>query len=366
MEQNRKTRRAVLATSAVSALALVVSVGLPANADNGTDTSSLRDAVSAAAIIDHLEQLQLIADQNDGNRAAGTSGYEASAVYVEQQLAAAGYTTSRQEFSYEQFVVTSSAFERIAPSPRTYVDFDEYYVMTNSGAGDVTAAVTAVDINLLGDRASSSGCEASDFAGFPAGNIALIQRGTCAFADKVVNAEAAGASAVIVFNQGNAEDRLDVVIGTLGDVQLGIPAVGTSFAIGEELAGLAGLTMRVGVDAALETIDTFNLLADTGGRTDRTVVVGAHMDSVAEGAGINDNGSGIAAILETAIQLAATGDEPTNRVRFAFWGGEEDGLVGSEHYVAQLSKKDTQDHAVNLNFDMVASPNYIRSVYDGD
>jgi Zn-dependent M28 family amino/carboxypeptidase len=366
LEQNRKTRRAVLATSAVSALALVVSVGLPANADNGTDTSSLRDAVSAAAIIDHLEQLQLIADQNDGNRAAGTSGYEASAVYVEQQLAAAGYTTSRQEFSYEQFVVTSSAFERIAPSPRTYVDFAEYYVMTNSGAGDVTAAVTAVDINLLGDRASSSGCEASDFAGFPAGNIALIQRGTCAFADKVVNAEAAGASAVIVFNQGNAEDRLDVVIGTLGDVQLGIPAVGTSFAIGEELAGLAGLTMRVGVDAALETIDTFNLLADTGGRTDRTVVVGAHMDSVAEGAGINDNGSGIAAILETAIQLAATGDEPTNRVRFAFWGGEEDGLVGSEHYVAQLSKKDTQDHAVNLNFDMVASPNYIRSVYDGD
>ena len=116
MEQNRKTRRAVLATSAVSALALVVSVGLPANADNGTDTSALREAVSAEAIIDHLEQLQLIADQNDGNRAAGTSGYEASAVYVEGQLQAAGYTTSRQEFSYDQFVVTSSAFERITPT----------------------------------------------------------------------------------------------------------------------------------------------------------------------------------------------------------------------------------------------------------
>ncbi|MCY7325738.1 MAG: M20/M25/M40 family metallo-hydrolase [Microbacteriaceae bacterium] len=356
----------MLVTSAVSALALVVSVGLPAHADNGTDTSALREAVSADAILEHLEELQLIADQNDGNRAAGTSGYEASAVYVEQQLAAAGYATSRQPFSYDQFVVTSSAVERIAPSPRTYVDLDEYYVMTNSGAGDVTAAVTAVDINLAGDRASSSGCEASDFAGFPVGNVALIQRGTCAFADKVLNADAAGASAVIVFNQGNADDRLGVVAGTLGDVQLEIPAVGTSFAIGEELAGLAGPTMRVAVDAELETIDTFNVLADSAGRTDRTVVVGAHMDSVAEGAGINDNGSGIASILETAIQLAESGDEPTNRVRFAFWGGEEDGLVGSEHYVAQLSKKDIQDHAVNLNFDMVASPNYIRSVYDGD
>lgn len=366
MEQNRKTRRAMLATSAVSALALVVSVGLPAYADNGTDTSALREAVSADAIIEHLEELQLIADQNNGNRAAGTSGYEASAVYVEQQLAAAGYTTSRQPFSYDQFVVTSSAVERIAPSQRTYVDFDEYYVMTNSGAGDVTAAVTAVDINLVGDRASTSGCEASDFAGFPAGNIALVQRGTCAFADKIANADAAGASAVIVFNQGNADDRLGVVLGTLGDVQLGIPAVGTSFAIGEELAGLSGVTMRIAVDAELETIDSFNVLADSAGRTDRTVVVGAHMDSVAEGAGINDNGSGIAAILETAIQLADSGDEPTNRVRFAFWGGEEDGLVGSEYYVAQLSKKDIQQHAVNLNFDMVASPNYIRSVYDGD
>ncbi|MET3769498.1 Zn-dependent M28 family amino/carboxypeptidase [Marisediminicola sp. UYEF4] len=366
MEQNRKTRRAVLATSAVSAMALVVSVGLPANADNGTDTSALREAVSSAAIIDHLEQLQLIADQNDGNRAAGTSGYEASAVYIEEQLAAAGYTTSRQAFFYDQFVVTSSAVARITPSPRTYVDFDEYYVMTNSGAGDVTAAVTAVDLNLAGDRASTSGCEASDFVGFPAGDIALIQRGTCAFADKVVNATAAGASAVIVFNQGNADDRLGVVFGTLGDVQLGIPAIGTSFAIGEELAGLAGVTMRVAVDAALETIDTFNVLADSAGRTDRTVVVGAHIDSVAEGAGINDNGSGAAAILETAIQLAESGNAPTNRVRFAFWGGEEDGLIGSEYYVSQLSKKDIQDHAVNLNFDMVGSPNYIRSVYDGD
>jgi Zn-dependent M28 family amino/carboxypeptidase len=96
------------------------------------------------------------------------------------------------------------------------------------------------------------------------------------------------------------------------------------------------------------------------------VVAGAHLDSVAEGAGINDNGSGTAAILETALQLAESENRPANRVRFAFWGSEEDGLVGSEYYVSQLTKSQIKQHAVNLNFDMVGSPNFVRFVYDGD
>ena len=137
-----------------------------------------------------------------------------------------------------------------------------------------------------------------------------------------------------------------MVFGTLDPPQADIPAVGTSFAIGEELAGLAGLVMRLAVDATLTPVESFNILADTPGRTDRTVVVGAHLDSVAEGPGINDNGTGSAAILETAIQLAASGNAPENRGRFAFWGGEEDGLVGSEHYVAQLTQREVKDHAV--------------------
>jgi Zn-dependent M28 family amino/carboxypeptidase len=87
---------------------------------------------------------------------------------------------------------------------------------------------------------------------------------------------------------------------------------------------------------------------------------------VPEGPGINDNGSGTSAILETAVQMARLGIAPTNRVRFAFWGGEEDGLIGSDYYVSQLSARDVKQHAVNLNFDMVGSPNFVRFVYDGD
>jgi Zn-dependent M28 family amino/carboxypeptidase len=350
-----------------AATALALGAGLPARADNGTDTSTLRNAVTAENIVTHLQALQDAANANDGNRAAGTPGYEASAQYIEAQLSAAGYTPVRQVFSYERFVLHSQEFEQVAPTPTVYTAGEEFMAMDYSASGDVTAPVTAVDINLAGDRASTSGCEATDFAGFPAGNIALIQRGTCDFATKVSNAAAAGAVGVVIFNQGNGgtPDRLDLFGGTLGTPQA-IPAVSTSFDLGSELAGTAGVELRIAVDAEIVVTETFNILADTAGRADRTVVVGAHLDSVSEGPGINDNGSGSAAILETALQIAASGDAPENRVRFAFWGGEEDGLLGSTYYVSQLSQREIKQHALNLNFDMVGSPNAVRFVYDGD
>ena len=99
----------------------------------------------------------------------------------------------RQTFSYERFVLNSADFEQVAPTPTRVCGREKDFLgMDYSGSGDVTAPVTAVDINLAGDRASTSGCEAADFAGFPAGNIALIQRGTCNFALKVTNAAACG------------------------------------------------------------------------------------------------------------------------------------------------------------------------------
>jgi Zn-dependent M28 family amino/carboxypeptidase len=365
MKQRRNIRRAAIAAS----IGLAAGFAPPALADNGTNTAPLRAAVSATNIMKHLASLQAIADANGGTRAASTPGYEASARYIEGQLRAAGYSPVRQPFTYDRYDLASASLDRVSPSPESYAYGDGFLDMTYSGAGDVTAPLAAVDINLAGDHASTSGCEADDFAGFTPGNIALLQRGTCTFRIKADNAAAAGASGVIIFNQGNvdpADDRVGLFGGTLDLPQAAIPVVSTSYATGAELAGLSDVVMHLAVDADVIPISSFNILADTAGRADRTVVVGAHLDSVAEGPGINDNGSGTAAILETALQMKALDVKPTNRVRFAFWGGEEDGLIGSEYYASQLTARQLKEHAVNLNFDMVGSPNYVRYVYDGD
>jgi Zn-dependent M28 family amino/carboxypeptidase len=343
----------------------------------GTDTTALRNAVTVDGVMEHEAALQAIADANGDTRASGTPGYAASVEYVAGLLTDAGYDVNVQNFTHDQFVLNSSAFERVSPDPMVYTEgLDaEYSPMNYSGAGNHTAQLAlAGGITIPSPGGAASGCDAADFAGFPAGAIALVQRGTCTFRLKAQNAEAAGAVAVVIFNEGNDDpndDRLGVIAGTLDPPQMGLPVIGTSFAVGEDLynrvtSGQA-VTVRVAVDAETVTTATANVLADTPtGRADRTVLAGAHLDSVGEGPGINDNGSGTSTILETALQMAELGIHPVNRVRFAFWGAEEDGLIGSQYYVDNLARRDLKDVMLNLNFDMVGSPNFVRFVYDGD
>jgi Zn-dependent M28 family amino/carboxypeptidase len=366
----RRSRR--LTTLAVAVATALATVGGVASAATPTDTSTLRGAVSADGILKHAQVFQDIADANGDTRASGTPGYDASADYVADALADAGYQVRRQKFTYEQFIETAApVLDLTSPDRPAYVAGEDFLTLEYSGAGDVTAAVTAVDVTIPPPPtpSSTSGCEAADFAGFPAGNIALIQRGTCTFREKVDNAAAAGAVGVIVFNEGQ-EGRTDAINGTLGQPQAAVPGVGSSFAVGEEIYTLlqsGPVTARLAVSAVVQVNETENVIADTvTGRTDRTVVVGAHLDSVPEGPGINDNGSGSGAILEIALQLAALDVQPTNRVRFTFWGAEESGLIGSQFYVDSLTARERKDIALYLNFDMVGSPNYVRFVYDGD
>jgi Zn-dependent M28 family amino/carboxypeptidase len=355
----------------------VLSVANPAPAATTPDTSELREAVTPEAILAHEEELQAIADANDDTRASGTPGYDASLAYVKEQLDATGYfTTSVQEFDFDFFSeLADPSFERVSPDPEVYVLDDDFATMDYSGSGDVTGdLVPTNDVQIppgATASSSSSGCEPADFTAASATDpqIALVQRGTCDFVVKAQNAQDAGYDAVVIFNEGQ-EGRQETLSGTLGGVQVTIPVIGTSFAVGEELYDLTQsgpVVVRVATSTLSETRQTANLIADTKtGRTDRTVVVGAHLDSVPEGPGINDNGSGTSSNLEVALQMAELGIEPRNQVRFAWWGAEEAGLFGSQHYVDSLTARELKDIAVNLNFDMVGSPNYVRFVYDGD
>ena len=126
-------------------------------------------------------------------------------------------------------------------------------------------------------------------------------------------------------------------------------------------------TVSLSATTRTDRLPTRNVIAETKtGRTDRTVVVGAHLDSVPEGPGINDDGSGTATDLEVALQMAKLGVKPVNQVRFIWFSGEEQGLLGSDYYVSQLTKKQVAGTPVMLDFDMLASPNYAELIYDGD
>jgi len=365
-----KSKGLIIRVSLVSVLIALVVVQLVSAAVK-VDTSELREAVTLEGVRAHQFAFQVIADANGGTRASSTPGYDASADYVAQQMEAAGYNVTVQPFEFPFFQELEPAeLEQISPNPTIYPYFDVagFATMDYSGSGDVTAFAEGVDLVLppaAAANTSTSGCEPEDFAGFTAGNIAVVQRGTCDFLDKALNAQNAGAVGVIIFNEGQP-GRTDAFLGTLQQPLFNIPVVAAAFDVGVELAA-GGVTVRMFVNATSEFRSTSNVIAETpGGRDDRVVVVGAHLDSVSVGPGIQDNGSGSAAILEIARQMAELGIEPTNKVRFAWWGAEESGLLGSEYYVANLTKRDIKNIALNLNFDMIGSPNFVRFVYDGD
>ena len=336
-----------------------------ANADDINETKGFRKAVTLAGIREHQQAFQSIANANGGTRSSGTPGFDASAQYVFDRLAAAGYSPSFQEFTFafcQEF--PPATFAQTAPNAVTYAENVDFDVMTCSGSGDVTATVSAPSGDIRG-------CTAADFADFPAGNIALIQRGApagfpvaCTFALKTANAVAAGASGVIIFN-----NVAGLLLGTLGAPVANVPTIGISLALGQELLALVpgGLTVRLAADTFAEIRTTRNVIAETPtGDPNRVIVVGAHLDSVPAGPGINDNGSGSATILEVAEVFAAQGRVARNKIRFMWYGAEEFNLLGSGFYVANLSQAERDKIELMLNFDMIGSPNFVRFVYDGN
>lgn len=317
---------------------------------------------AASGAFRHLQALQGIAAANGGNRAAGTPGYDRSADYVADELKAAGYAVRFEDFDFPFFEERTPAVLGVTASDgsREPAPAGPVRTLANSGSGDVTAALRAVRLGLgAGPPApSTSGCEAMDFTGFERGAVALVRRGTCTFQTKVENAAAAGAAGIVIMNEGT-EGRTEVFSGQLMK-DAAIPVVGVSYELGRALDARAGAVVHLAVDAVSGRRRTHNVLAEAAADDESPLImVGAHLDSVPEGPGINDNGSGSAAVLEAALQLSP---QARHGVRFAFWGAEERGLIGSRHHVGALPEEARRHIAVYINLDMVGSPNFMRFV----
>ncbi len=369
-------RRSLVSAVAVTLVALLVAP--MASAVDDVNTRKLRKRVSAGGILDHMRAFQRLANTNGGNRAAATSGYDASLAYVERRMKRAGYATKRVPFDFAKWEQHGPALLQREGSPPyaegTNTAAGDYIVAEFSGSGNVTAPIITTGTAQLppsgGPGSGTDGCEPSDWAGkVLTGKIALVQRGTCTFADKIALADQLGAAAVLVFNDGFPDREEPIEIGA--NPFTAIPVAMTSATVGAALYNAAAggaVNVTFNVSATTEEVTQYNLIADSRrGDPDRTIVVGAHLDSVDEGPGVNDNASGTSATLKIAEAIAELKKQPRNRIRFAWWGAEEAGLVGSTAYVAGLIKSGQIDEIeANLNFDMLASPNFARFVYDGD
>jgi hypothetical protein len=352
-----------------------------ATGGSSSDSRKLRDAVTTKGILVHEAALQAIGTLSNGNRLAGTQGYDASALYVGVRAAAAGLKVSSHPFEYDlDFLadykqpilrVTSGGPRRnFNPGIAGASLGGDFGSMYGTQSTDITAPVWAADINLpppAAPNGNTSGCEADDYAGMPAGAIALVQRGTCPFLQKFTLAEQSGAGGALLFNEGQPGRTVPLWFDVTGlQVPWAAISVETATALSNGVnKGLTGLKVRLRMDWRPGTYDTKNVIAETkSGDPNKVIVVGAHLDSVGTGSGINDNGSGSAMNLEIAEQIAKM--KLRNKVRFVWFSAEESGLLGSEAYVASLPDSERAKIAAMLNFDMVASPNFARFVYDGD
>ncbi|MEK9519309.1 M28 family metallopeptidase [Streptomyces sp. NPDC087908] len=366
------TQRRAAAILAAAALATPLVLASPATAVKDPGAAPARDAAKLAKKLvtastgqdayKHLQKFQAIADSAGGHRAAGTLGHDASAAYVYTQLKKAGYNVSYEQFD---FIYTQTLAEKVSvesPAPRA-LDVRAMTYTKSTPVGGVKVDLVAVPVDADG----TTGCEPGDYAsGTFTGKVALIKRGGCSFAIKQEQAAAAGATGAIIYNNVDG-----ILSGTLGEPAAGkIPTGGISLAEGEKLAAdLAKGPVKLSFEIRQlqEKRVTNNVIAETkGGNAANTVMLGSHLDSVTAGPGINDNGSGSAGLLQTALELAKTKEKVRNKVRFAWWSAEENGLLGSDHYVKNLTALDRREIKLYLNFDMIASPNYGLFVYDGD
>lgn len=315
----------------------------------------LAGKVTAENMLGHLRKLAEIADANGGNRAEGTPGYDASVDYVAQFLRDKGFDVETPE--YERLAGLQKGNPALTVAGRPY-PVDQASLLLTTPRGGLTAPT------LRPNR--PAGCTAADYGSVAVkGAIAVVDDAGCSVVAKHDTAVARGAVGLLVVSAGGPNGAPRGLF-TPGYYQRFTVPVGVIDKAGDGALRRTNKPVRLVLDGTPMMVKSRNVLAQTkSGDTRNVVMVGAHLDSVRSGPGINDDATGVAAVLETA---AALGSEPavTNAVRFALWGSQEPGAEGATKYVDGLDDGRRKDIALYLDVEMIGSPNPGYFTYDGD
>ncbi|TLS23680.1 uncharacterized protein PpBr36_06246 [Pyricularia pennisetigena] len=324
------------------------------------ESEKLQELITVNGLMGNLQKLNDIAYANGGNRAFGLPGYAASVDFIFEEVSKLkGFTVRKQDFP-ALFTLTTAAETRVGDESLRTVALT-YTPSTPNGEGITRELV-------LGPE-GAAGCDVANYADIAAeGKVVLVERGLCpdgtTFAGKLLAAAAAGADSVLIYNLN--DQKL-----TAGSLSMPNPLYAPGVIVDREPALRLKARLEAGekievfsnVQQLIEERITQNVIAETVHGDDKNVVMlGAHLDSVQAGPGVNDDGSGTSLILELARGLNKF--STTNKVRFAWWGAEENGLWGSKYYVDDIKDgPEVENLLLYMNFDMVSRG--VHYVFDG-
>ncbi|KAK7031198.1 hypothetical protein VNI00_013614 [Paramarasmius palmivorus] len=311
-----------------------------------------------------LQSLYKIAVDNGGNRAFGLPGFDASVDFIVNSIA--------KFDKQKQFTVWKEPFEALFTQVtvnRLNISETESYVplslqySPSTPEGGITAELAVVP----GDAKPCNGEELAATGADVAGKILLIERGSCpdgtTFAGKVKTANAGGAVAALIYNNAPGPVSGTLTAPNPDYVPSGVLLQEDGLALRERVLAGEVITVDYEHKQTIENRTTVNVFAETkAGDKKNLIQLGAHLDGVQAGPGINDDGSGSTLILELLRTLDAK--RVKNAVRFSWWGAEENGLLGSRFHVRTLEQEQIDNLLLYLNFDMVGRGFY--GVFDGD
>ena len=313
----------------------------------------LAGKVTIDAMWAQLEKLSELTLAGKGGRAEGASGYDASVDYIAAALRDKGFDVQTPEV--DRLALARQGRPTLTVGGRGF-PVDQASLLASTPRGGLSAPSLR--------PAKPAGCAAADYAGVDVrGALAIVDDTTCSVVAKQDAAVARGAVGVLVVSGPGAAPATLFPAGYYESLTTPVAVVDDAAD-----AALRRTTARVGLvlDAETVRVKFRNVVAQTKtGDTHNVVVAGAHLDAAAGSPGINDNATGVAAVLETALELGGS-PKVANAVRFAFWGAGGAGLEGVSKYVAGLDRQGLDDIAMYLDFDMLGSPNPGYFTYDGD